>query len=131
MNEDTQHANQLPDDLAEFRDCLQRFASLPSSGVPNVPDSHPGTLVIFSCNDGLERTKNFQKYMSDDMKALLERMFPGNLDEQKFALLDLFRETAHSLVSHKLDTPGGRGAVPSAMEWLEVECIAPPAIPTG
>ncbi len=124
MSDFTPHANELTDALAEFRDCLRRFASLPPSGVSNVPDSHPGTLVIFSCDDGLERTKNFQKYMSDEMKTLLERMFPGNLDAQKFALLEHFRETAHSLISTKFDTPGGRGHVPSAMEWLEVECIA-------
>ena len=58
------------------------------------------------------------------MVDLLEQLFDGNLDEQKYALIELLRRSTDALEGTTLDTPAATATAPRPLEILEVECIA-------
>lgn len=87
----------------------------------NVPAKHTLQLLLFTCDDGHERSKRFTP--PEQMVVLLEQLFEGNLDEQKFQMIDLMRRGANVLASTKFDSHI-HDRHPSAMEMLEAECIA-------
>ena len=95
-----------------------REARLPDA--PNVPKSHPLMFLLVTSDDGLENTKKWN--VTEDLAALLERLFPGDLDDQRHHLLDLMRRTALYLQDRQQDVVFP--SAPSAMEMLEAECIA-------
>lgn len=109
-----------PRALDEWRDCLEQIRSITMPTANNVPKSHPFVFVLFTCDDGLVRTKKWT--VPDDLVVLLERLFPGDLDDQKRALIDLMRRSAAHLTTMQQDSYVG--TAPSAMEMLEAECIA-------
>jgi hypothetical protein len=110
-----------PQELEQWRDCLTEFASVRLPQGKNIPNRHTLQFVLFTVNDGLEHTKTWP--IPQEMLRLLERMFPGNLDHQKAALIEAMRQTALTLRGTNLDrrrSPRG----PTAMECLEAACIA-------
>lgn len=111
------------EELLQWRNCLERFGRVELPNGHNLPNKYPLQFLLFTCDDGLERTKSWAKRTPDEMIGLLELMFPGDLDEQKHALIDLMRRTARPSIWSAADIVRGQQA-PTAMEWLETECIA-------
>ena len=107
--------------IAHWHRCLGQLQQVP---LPDWPTFCSNVLVflLWTCDDGLERTKKFDHRMPEEMIALLELLFPGNLDEQKSGLLELMRATAVSLTTTNFDRIYKEP--PGAMEMLEAECIA-------
>jgi hypothetical protein len=106
--------------LTMYFAALSRLRNVPLPPGRNVPNSHPLVYLLFTCDDGLKGTKKWK--LTEDLAVLLERLFPGDLDEQKHRLIDLIRITARSLTHTKKDVM--IGTPPSAMEMLEAECVA-------
>lgn len=107
--------------LGHWLRCLSMLKALRPPPLPNAPTKHPLQHLLFTCDDGLEKTK---WRVSEEMAVLLESLFEGDLDEQKHALVDLMRRSAVSLGETSLDWIGRKREPPSAMEMLEAECIA-------
>lgn len=111
-----------PEVLSTWHRSLSQLKSVPLPEVSNIPRSHPLVFVLFTCDDGLTNTKTYLEHMPDPMIECLERLFPGNLDDQLHALIDLMRRTASALFGSQRDAGGRRP--PSAMEMTEAECAA-------
>ena len=105
--------------LEHWRRILPQMRAVPPPVSHNVP-RHPFVRVLFASDDGLERTKNFG--VPEEMVGLLEALFPGDADEQKWAFIDLLRRTARELKNRNEDKIYKRP--PSAMEMLEAESVA-------
>jgi hypothetical protein len=101
---------------------LAGLRNVPAPNMPNVP-KHPIVFLMWTCDDGLERTKTGYK-VPEAMLPHLEALFPGDLDEQKWAYIDLLRRTGANLIYHQADVLAAAPNAPSAMEWLEAEAIA-------
>ena len=107
--------------LGHWRRSLLALQTVSLPSATNAPTKHPLMFLLFTCDDGLERTKTYAP--PEDLVVLLELLFEGDLDDQKHELIDLMRRSALELDGTPLDTVGPPNA-PRAMEMLEAECVA-------
>jgi hypothetical protein len=108
--------------MRHWHQALRALREVPIPNIPNAP-KHPFVFLMWTCDDGLERTKGGGYKVPEAMLPHLEALFPGDLDDQKWAFIDLLRRTALALMDSPVNELGKKGA-PSAMEWLEAEAIA-------
>lgn len=108
-----------PKILRRWRRGLKGLMAIPPPQARNTPQ-HPIVFLMFTSDDGLGRTKKWSA--PDETIALLEALFPGDLDEQRWELIDMLRRTAFELTREDDDII--YSGPPSAMECLEAEAVA-------